>query len=228
MISSKIIVFLVQQLLFAVFFLQLSWSNTLPFCPENHTNTAVVIIDMQSYFMSRVSERKKTENSEKIATLLSSQMALIQKAKDRNIPIIFIEYEGDFGRTNYRLIDMVKTYNNVRFYKKTSDGMFDSYNFHREKLVRHLQRLGIGHLIVAGINGDACVLASIRGALKNNCSVTLFTPGVANFNFSHLTYPYSARDSLKTFNSKCTNCSFQEFSDLSEVDSFFDRSSFVN
>lgn len=195
-----------------------AWSKSLSYCPPENTSTALVIIDMQPFFMGRLNEPKHPENLQKIEALLSNQLSLIQKAKENHIPIIFVTYDGDFGRTHYRLIEAVITYDKVSFFKKNSDGMFDSYNFNREQLARQLNEFKVGSLIVTGINGDSCVLQSIRGALKNNCSVILYSPGVANFSFAQLVYPYTAPASLAALSSQCQNCSFHESSDLAEIE----------
>ncbi len=199
-----------------------AWSSQTVFCPQDNTSTALVIIDMQPQFLNRLNNPKQPDNIQKIDALLTQQLALIEKAKENKLPIIFVTYDGDFGRTHYSLINAVTTYYSVRFFKKNSDSMFDSYNFDLNQLARYFNEFKIGHLIVAGINGDSCVLQSVRGALKNNCSVTLFTPGVASINYSVLNYPYSILESKKLSNVQCQNCSYSEVANLSELQKALD------
>jgi len=122
------------------------------FTPGEHT--ALVIIDMQPVFISRGGHAEDSENQEKVQSVLRAQIKSIKRAEAAHIPIIFIEYEGE-GETTDALKNEIKTYENVAFFKKSEDGMFDNNNSHKPELVKYLANRNIQTLIITGANGGA-------------------------------------------------------------------------
>lgn len=171
--------------------------------------SALIVIDMQPYFVERGGNDKDLENAKKVAEILAEQERMILQARAANMPVIFIEYElvgYNFGVTNKRLSAAAKDYNQASVVKKAADGMFDDPKT-KEQLDKLLAEKGINHLYITGANGGACVHQSISGALRNNYSVTSVSQGVADFNYKEFIYPYKGH---YNFTPTCPTCSFKE------------------
>lgn len=195
------------------FFAQSVYSEVV--CDESSKGTALVVIDMQPVFVTRGGNHETPENKKKVNRILEEQRVLINKAKAAKIPIIFLEYEGDYGDTSQTLKSPVKGYSKVKTFMKNTDGMLSSYNSHRNGLIEFLKQQKIGKLIITGANGGACVESSIIDSLERNCSVVAYSPGIADFNYKDFIYPYSGHYSdIKT---NCTNCTFRETDDKNEI-----------
>lgn len=172
-------------------------------------NTALVVIDMQPYFVERGGNQNEKENLRKTNQVLTNQVQLIQLAKQTGTPIVFVEYEN-YGDTNSDLRQAAKGYENIKFITKSADGIFDPYNNKRDELGEYLRSKEIGNLIITGANGGACVEQSISGALENNYNVLAYGQGIADFNYKDFIFPYTYNN---TFDKpKCENCSFKEYS----------------
>lgn len=185
-------------------------------CSAKSANSALIIIDMQPYFANRGGQQNSQENKAKIGKIIEMQIASINKAKEANIPIVFLEYDcGPCDPTDSKLKAAALNYKNARFIKKDTDGMFESYNKYRKDLVDFLNKNSVGTLIIAGANGGACVLRSITGALENNCNVVAFNAGIADFNYKDFIYPYVGQYSHIKPN--CKDCSFKEVSSVENV-----------
>lgn len=185
---------------------------------SDETNKALVIIDMQPYFVTRDGFDKTSENQEKVKQLIQAQVEAIQKAKEAQLPIMFIEYSGD-GKTNEVLRKSAENYKNVVFFLKDTDGMLDKRNSHQSELVQFLNKNRIQTLIILGANGGACVLKSIEGALENGYNVVAYPKGIADFNYQEFIYPYEGHyDKIKA-STKLPNkvCTFRQVNDLNVI-----------
>ncbi len=195
--------------LFLFLFLSLAYAQP----ARNGDNTALIIIDMQQYFIDRGETQNTPENIRKVNELVQEQLGLIANAKALNQPIVFMEYEG-YGPTNPLLTAAVNGYAHTRTFPKTTDGMFESWNTHVGQLTGYLQEKKIGNLVIAGANGGACVEQSISGALENDYNVMAMSRDIADFNYDEFIYPY---DNQYTFPARCpapNTCRFTEVDDL--------------
>jgi nicotinamidase-related amidase len=174
---------------------------------------ALIIIDMQPFFVTRGGNDTEEENSKKVKEILKIQKDAIKFAKEAKMPIIFLEYEG-CKETNKELKKEVAGYENVKFFLKNADGMFSEYNTHRKELIEYLASKEVGNLIITGANGGACVEQSIEGSLSNNYNVIALNKGIADFNYKQFIYPYSHQYNFKP---TCESCKFLEVDDLGAV-----------
>ena len=182
--------------------------------PRVGDNYALVIIDMQPYFVERGGNDKVEANIKKVDEIIANQIKMIELAKKSKIPIVFIEYEA-YGDTNSKLKEAAAGYDNIKIITKSSDGMLDDYNNKKSELSDYLRSKEIGNLIITGANGGACVQESINGSLKNNYNVIAFSKGIADFNYSEFIYPY---DDLYKFTPTCESCKFREVDDAEAVE----------
>jgi nicotinamidase-related amidase len=187
-------------------------------CSDGDNKTALVVIDMQPGFVTRGGNHEEKINKLKTEKIIESQAELIKKAKQNNVPVIFMEYTGDYGDTNAKLKEAAKGNVKTVYFKKNSDGMFAEYNKYRKELIEFVKKNNIGSFIITGANGGACVLSSIEGALSNNCNVIAFSGGIADFNFKDFIFPYVGY--YKNIKPKCKNCTFKEVASIEEAQSF--------
>jgi nicotinamidase-related amidase len=177
---------------------------------------ALVIIDMQEFFINRGEKQNEPENKKKVSVLVEEQLRLIEHAKSQGMPIIFMEY-ASYGPTNPRLMAAVAGYSDTKTFLKNTDGMFSPDNQYLAGLTSYLQEEEVGNLIIAGANGGACVKQSISGALDNNFSVTAMSSDIADFNYDDFIYPY---DDYYQYPAQCPaprTCTFRELDDLATL-----------
>lgn len=228
------------NLLKNILFTSLLLSAFSVFADSDGRKDALVIIDMQPYFAMKLGKHGEEENSKKLKEIIKAQKEAIKAAKVAKIPIIFIEYDIKLqpmfmgmhapikpglaqlnspqlmkgGPTHAELTEEAKGYKDVVYIKKTTDGMFNSYNSGKQELVDYLAGKNIGNLIIMGANGGECVKKSINGALNENYSVIAYSKGIADFNHEEFLYPYKEDYELEY---KCQDCKFRSLDDLSAV-----------
>ncbi len=110
----------------------------------------LLLIDMQQPFLDEITRREKKK-------LFSSQKRLIQEC---DIPVVVLEYLGK-GMTVRKLRKAIRK---TVIFKTIIKG--DDDGFWKTELEEELRKLGIDTLILAGINADACVMATASSALK--------------------------------------------------------------
>lgn len=168
---------------------------------QNDKKAALVLIDMQEYFMGG-----DIYNNQKYQTLKSKlinyQISIINKAKEINMPIIIIEYECEnCDQTISSIKDAVLNYPHVVFMKKTSNGMLSDENIYRDDILKYLKINDIRTLVIAGINGGVCILESVYDALRNGYDVITLRKGIAHFDLGGVAYP-----SNFNYSNVCTFC----------------------
>lgn len=144
--------------------------NTAFFSWSVFANTALVVIDMQPYFL----ERGSKANSTVVAGVISA----IQEARSGDQTIIIVEYKPHLlGQTHQDIIQAVSGYNKVITLAKYHN---DGSSVIKEELVR--QRVTLSELKICGLNTSACLMETING-LQNQMS--------RDVNFSVLAYACS-------------------------------------
>ena len=114
---------------------------------------ALVIIDMQSEF-----------NSAHDAKTKRSIINQIKKAKSDNIPIVNVSYTG-CGDTIGAIKKHLDNYHLVGHTKKNMDNGSRGVQYVIKKFEQTLGEK-IEHLIITGVNTEACVLDTCRGLVK--------------------------------------------------------------
>jgi nicotinamidase-related amidase len=151
---------------------------------------ALVIIDMQEHFVTRNGDQEKGQNPAVLQTVIYKQKLLIDRAKQRNMPILLVEYSG-IGPTNPELKNHIGDYAKVKTVLKNTDGLFNESNTGLAETKSILTQWGTKDLIIVGANGGACVEQTIAGALTAGFNVYAYTDGIADFNAESFAYPYS-------------------------------------
>jgi isochorismate hydrolase len=135
----------------------------------NHSNTplenfAVLLIDMQKYFLEDVRNGEKEK-------LIESQIKLSNQCKEKDIPLVVLEFvEKEFDEretaTIYCLnefLQKVPRYVNLK--KQTQDGFTNS------RLEMQLREWNVNNLCLTGIYANACVMQTAFGALDRGFKI---------------------------------------------------------
>lgn len=101
-----------------------------------------------------------------------------RRARAAGVPVVVIQHETTGGREMDRGTDAWQLARglevgptDIAVYKKASD------SFHETDLRAQLDRLGVNHLIVCGLQSDFCVDTTTRRALALGYPVTLVSDG---------------------------------------------------
>ena len=124
---------------------------------EKVKNLALVIIDMQGPFTNQV---EKTT----IDMIISNQKELISTCKAKQIPVILVEYYAH-GETTKEITKILPG-SVTRTFQKKENSAFSSSSF-----VSFLEKKKIKNLIISGLFGNACILATSLDAIKKGYKI---------------------------------------------------------
>jgi nicotinamidase-related amidase len=138
--------------------------------------TALVIIDAQ---VNMLGPRNPVSDAE---GLLARLLALIERSRTAQAPVIFIRNCGEPGDPDVRgtagweLHPALRPVDGELLLDKTTTDAFESTTLEAE-----LKRLGATRLIVAGLQSDHCVKKTTLGALARGYEVTLVADGHSTY-----------------------------------------------
>jgi nicotinamidase-related amidase len=134
--------------------------------------TALLIIDVQRV----MSEGPYTAYD--VDGVIDRINLVSQRTRAAGAPVVVIQHETtggkemDHGTEGWQLALRLEVQpTDIRLRKKASD------SFHQTELQETLQRLGVTHLIVCGLQSDFCVDTTTRRALALGYPVTLVSDG---------------------------------------------------
>jgi len=133
--------------------------------------TAVLVIDVQQALCHGPWAAWEAE------VLIGRINGVNARARAAGVPVVFIQHEDDHpllrpGSTGWQLADgLVADDGDLRVRKTTPD------SFHRTELKALLDRLGVDHLVVCGLQTEYCVDTTTRRALALGYPVTLVSDG---------------------------------------------------
>lgn len=135
----------------------------------NH-NTALLVIDAQVGIIEGPSHGPVHEP----ATLLQTMKKVIEEARDKAIPVIYIQ-DTDVaagGEDAFAIHPQIAPLSDETvIFKKATD------SFHRTNLHDHLQAIGVNHLVIIGCKTEYCVDSACRKATTLGYDVTLVKDG---------------------------------------------------
>lgn len=132
--------------------------TTLPDRP----NTALVVIDVQNGVVGGAYHRDQ---------VVANIGALVEKARDEGVPIVWVQHsdEGlEKGSEAWEYVPELVRQDAEPLIEKTFGDSFEATD-----LEEVLARAGVGHLVVAGAQTDACIRSTIHGAFTRGYDVTL-------------------------------------------------------
>jgi len=100
--------------------------------------------------------------------------SLVEKARESNIPVIYIQHDGESGgpletgSAGWQIHPAIKPHDgDLIIRKRASDSFFQT------TLQDELIKLDIGHVVVTGCQTEYCVDTTVRRAVSNGYDVTL-------------------------------------------------------
>lgn len=182
---------------------------------------ALVIVDMQDFFITRFDTQEKFDNPLILKSLFEKQKHMIDVAKKNRFPILIIEF-GGVGSTHRELLNHIGKYDRFVIIEKWTDGLFKKtlyngdLNLARDIAIEELSKWNVTELIIMGANGPHCVVQTIRSALVYGYKVWAFSDGIVDLNAPRFDTPYSYRDRIEDF-SDLESAGLVEFRDAESM-----------
>lgn len=125
-------------------------------------NAALLVIDVQNDVVEGVYARD---------AVIANIMALVDKAHAEHAPVIWVQHSSDTlvkGSCGWRYVRELPRRDSEPLVDKLYGDAFEG-----TRLESELANLGVGRLIVAGAETDACIRSTIHGAFTRGYDVTL-------------------------------------------------------
>jgi nicotinamidase-related amidase len=129
---------------------------------QDRPNTALVVIDVQNGVVTGAHERD---------AVVANIGTLVDRARDHDVPVIWVQHsdEGlEKGSEAWEYVPELVRQESEPLVEKTFGDSFEATD-----LEEVLARAGVGHLVVAGAQTDACIRSTIHGAFTRGYDVTL-------------------------------------------------------
>lgn len=129
---------------------------------SNRPNTALLIIDMQVGVIAKAVGRDAVVRN--VATLVA-------KARLEQVPVIWVRHSDEQlvkGSDSWQIVPELDPGDAEPVIEKIYGDAFEDTGLEAE-----LSRLGVGRLVVAGAQSDACIRSTIHGAFARGYDVTL-------------------------------------------------------
>jgi nicotinamidase-related amidase len=120
---------------------------------ENRPNTALLVIDVQIGVVEGAHERD---------SVVANVGSLVEKARRERVPVVWIQHSDEQtvrGSDNWRIVPELNPGEAEPLVEKNYGDSFE-----HTTLETVLSSLGVGRLVVAGAQTDACVRSTIHGA----------------------------------------------------------------
>jgi nicotinamidase-related amidase len=129
---------------------------------QNRPNTALVVIDMQRGVVAEAFE---------VDRVVSNINTLVDRARAARVPVVWVQHSDDDlpeGSDSWQYVDdLVRTDDEPLVHKHYGDSFEDT------ELEPILAERGVGRLVVAGAQTDACIRSTLHGALARGYDATL-------------------------------------------------------
>jgi nicotinamidase-related amidase len=129
---------------------------------ENRPNTALLLVDVQKGVMSEAHARD---------LIVANIAGLVEKARRHGVPVIWIQHSDANlvrGSEEWRIVPGLSRADAEPLVEKHYGDSFEE-----TELEAVLSRLGVGRLLVAGAETDACVRSTLHGAFVRGYDTTL-------------------------------------------------------
>jgi nicotinamidase-related amidase len=129
---------------------------------DNRPNTALLVIDVQNGVVEGGHERD---------AVVANVADLVTKARREQVPVVWVQHNDDGlkrGSDEWRIVPELDPADAEPLVEKSWGDSFEDTT-----LESVLSGLGVGRLVVAGAQTDACVRATLHGALVRGYDTTL-------------------------------------------------------
>ncbi|HEV3265532.1 MAG TPA: isochorismatase family protein [Acidimicrobiales bacterium] len=129
---------------------------------EHRPNTALLIVDLQSGVVERAHQRD---------AVVANVGSLVEQARREGVPVVWVQDSGEpraIGSDAWKIVpELTPEDAEPRIDKKYGDSFEDT------TLETVLSGLGIGRLVIAGAQTDACIRSTLHGAFVRGYDATL-------------------------------------------------------
>ena len=129
---------------------------------ENRPNTAVLVVDVQNGVVEGAHQRDE---------VVANIGQLVDRARAEGVPVVWVQHSSDQlvpGSDKWRIVpELGPDIAEPLVEKRYGD------SFEETDLEDVLSRLGVGRLLVAGAQTDACIRSTLHGALVRGYDATL-------------------------------------------------------
>jgi nicotinamidase-related amidase len=129
---------------------------------SDRANTALVVIDVQNGVVAEAYQRDAA---------VANISTLVEKARAEGAPIVWVQHSDDSlekGSLDWEYVpELTRRESEPLVHKKYGD------SFEGTDLEELLAKAGVGRLVVAGAETDACIRSTIHGAFARGYDVTL-------------------------------------------------------
>ena len=131
---------------------------------DNRPNTALLVVDVQNGVVSGAHERDG---------VVANIARLVEKARGSDVPVVWVQQTNEEfprGSESWRIVpELAPADADPAVEKEHGDSFEDT------SLEQVLSALGVGKLVVAGAQTDACIRATLHGAFVRGYDTTLVT-----------------------------------------------------
>jgi nicotinamidase-related amidase len=121
---------------------------------ENRPKTALLVVDVQN---------GNTTGAVNRDAVVSNVASLVEKARREGVPVVWVQHADDNlprGSDEWQIVDELQPDESEPLVEKNYGDSFESTT-----LEPVLADLGVGRLVVVGAQTDACIRATLHGAL---------------------------------------------------------------
>jgi nicotinamidase-related amidase len=129
---------------------------------ENRPNTAVLVVDVQTGVVEGAHDRD---------AVVANVGTVVEKARAEGVPVVWVQHSDDElarGSDEWRIVPELSPGEDEPLVEKNYGDSFED-----TKLEAVLSGLGVGRLIVAGAQTDACIRSTLHGAFVRGYDTTL-------------------------------------------------------
>ncbi len=129
---------------------------------ENRPNTALLVVDVQNGVVEGAHERD---------AVVANVGSLVEKARREQVPVVWVQHSSEQlakGSNAWRIVPELNPGDAEPLVEKSYGDSFEDTT-----LESVLSGLGVGRLVVVGAQTDACIRATLHGALVRGYDATL-------------------------------------------------------
>jgi nicotinamidase-related amidase len=129
---------------------------------ENRPNTALLVVDVQNGVVEGAHERD---------AVVANVGSLVEKARRERVPVVWVQHSDKGlarGSDNWRIVPELTPGDAEPLVEKNYGDSFEDTT-----LETVLSGLGVGRLVVAGAQTDACIRSTLHGAFVRGYDATL-------------------------------------------------------
>ena len=130
--------------------------------PQNRPKTCLLVIDVQNGVVA---------NAHKRDAVVTNVRTLVDRAREHGVPVIWVQHSDEYlerGSDPWKYVPELERMEPEPVVHKSFGDSFEATD-----LESVLAGAGVGHLVVAGAQTDACIRSTIHGGFVRGYDVTL-------------------------------------------------------